>query len=257
MRTLAIIPSRYGSSRFPGKPLADIAGKTMVRRVYEQAKKAFEDVCVATDDHRIIAEVEGFGGVAIMTSSQHQSGTDRCFEAYTKYVTLYPDRKIDIVMNIQGDEPLIDPDQLRGLEKAFEDHSEVYLATMAKRIDSPEELFNPNTPKVIMDKDGYALYFSRSTIPYMREVPKEEWHTKHTYYNLIGLYAYKPETLEKICSMERSNLEKCESLEQLRWVESGLRIKVIETSSTTFAVDTPEDLEKIVRYIEKDLYLCE
>ena len=257
MRTLAIIPSRYGSSRFPGKPLADIAGKTMVRRVYEQAKKAFEDVCVATDDHRIIAEVEGFGGVAIMTSSQHQSGTDRCFEAYTKYVTLYPDRKIDIVMNIQGDEPLIDPEQLRGLEKAFEDHSEVYLATMAKRIDSPEELFNPNTPKVIMDKDGYALYFSRSTIPYMREVPKEEWHTKHTYYKHIGLYAYKPETLEKICSMERSNLEKCESLEQLRWVESGLRIKVIETSSTTFEVDTPEDLEKIVRYIEKDLYLCE
>lgn len=257
MRTLAIIPSRYGSSRFPGKPLADIAGKTMVRRVYEQAKKAFEDVCVATDDHRIIAEVERFGGVAIMTSSQHQSGTDRCFEAYTKYVTLYPDRKIDIVMNIQGDEPLIDPDQLRGLEKAFEDHSEVYLATMAKRIVSPEELFNPNTPKVIMDKDGYALYFSRSTIPYMREVPKEEWHTKHTYYKHIGLYAYKPETLEKICSMERSNLEKCESLEQLRWVESGLRIKVIETSSTTFAVDTPEDLEKIVRYIEKDLYLCE
>lgn len=257
MRTLAIIPSRYGSSRFPGKPLADIAGKTMVRRVYEQAKKAFEDVCVATDDQRIIAEVEGFGGVAIMTSSQHQSGTDRCFEAYTKYVRLYPDRKIDIVMNIQGDEPLIDPDQLRGLEKAFEDHSEVYLATMAKRIDSPEELFNPNTPKVIMDKDGYALYFSRSTIPYMREVPKEEWHTKHTYYKHIGLYAYKPETLEKICSMERSNLEKCESLEQLRWVESGLRIKVIETSSTTFAVDTPEDLEKIVRYIEKDLYLCE
>lgn len=257
MRTLAIIPSRYGSSRFPGKPLADIAGKSMVRRVYEQAKKAFEDVCVATDDLRIVAEVESFGGVAIMTSSHHQSGTDRCFEAYTRYAGLFPDRKVDIVMNIQGDEPLIDPEQLKSLEKAFEGDSEVYLGTMAKRIDSPEELFNPNTPKVIMDKDGYALYFSRSTIPYLREVPQDEWHTKHAYYKHIGLYAYKPETLKKICSMERSTLEKCESLEQLRWLENGLKIKVIETTSTTFAVDTPEDLAKIVRYIEKDLYLCD
>lgn len=256
MRTLAIIPSRYGSSRFPGKPLADIAGKSMVRRVYEQAQKAFEDVCVATDDERITAEVESFGGVAIMTSSAHQSGTDRCFEAYTKYTHLFPERKIDIIMNIQGDEPLIDPEQLRALEKTFAEDSEVYLGTMAKRIDTTEELFNPNSPKVIMDNNMYALYFSRQTIPYLRDCPKEHWLTKHVYYKHIGLYAYKPEILERICSMKRSALEICESLEQLRWIENGLKIKVVETNSKTLAVDTPEDLEKIVRNIEKDLYLC-
>lgn len=255
MRTLAIIPSRYGSSRFPGKPLADIAGKSMVRRVYEQAQKAFENVCVATDDERIVAEVESFGGVAIMTSSAHQSGTDRCFEAYSKYRTMFPNREIDIIMNIQGDEPLIDPVQLKSLEKAFTEKN-VYLGTMAKRIDNQEELFNPNSPKVIMDNNGYALYFSRQTIPYLRDCPKELWLTKHTYYKHIGLYAYKPEVLKAICSMERSPLEICESLEQLRWIENGLKIKVVETDSKTLAVDTPEDLEKIVRYIEKDLYLC-
>lgn len=253
MRTLAIIPSRYGSSRFPGKPLADICGKSMVRRVYEQAQKAFEDVCVATDDERIVSEVESFGGIAIMTSSKHQSGTDRCFEAYTKYAAMHPDREIDVVMNIQGDEPLIDPQQLKSLEKAFEDNHKVYLATMAKKISSAEELFNPNSPKVISDIDGYALYFSRSTIPYLRDVPQELWHTKHPYYKHIGLYAYTPSILKEICAMERSPLEKAESLEQLRWLENGLKIKVIETSSTTFAVDTPEDLEKIIIYIEKYL----
>lgn len=256
MRTLAIIPSRYGSSRFPGKPLADIAGKSMVRRVYEQAQKAFEDVCVATDDERIIAEVEGFGGVAIMTSSSHQSGTDRCYEAYNKYTRIFPGREIDLVMNIQGDEPLIDPEQLKSLEKAFIEDKNVSLGTMAKAISSEDELFNPNTPKVVMDNGGYALYFSRSTIPYLRDVPREKWLTERTYYKHIGLYAYKPEVLGKICSMERSELEKTESLEQLRWLENSLKIKVVITDCETFAVDTPEDLIKIVRYIEKDLYLC-
>lgn len=252
MKTLAIIPSRYGSSRFPGKPLADIAGKSMVRRVYEQAQKAFEDVCVATDDERIVAEVESFGGVAVMTSSSHQSGTDRCFEAYNKYTQMFPDREIGLVMNIQGDEPLIDPEQLKSLEKGFEGDENVYLGTMAKVISDKEELFSPNTPKVVIDKDGYALYFSRSTIPYLRDVPQEKWLSEHTYYKHIGLYAYKPEILGKICTMERSSLEKSESLEQLRWVENSLKIKVIITDSTTFAVDTPEDLAKIVRYIKKD-----
>lgn len=256
MRTLAIIPSRYGSSRFPGKPLADIAGKSMVRRVYEQAGKAFEDVCVATDDERIIAEVESFGGVAIMTSSTHQSGTDRCFEAYIKYTQLFPERKIDIIMNIQGDEPLIDPKQLTALKNAFAEDPNVYLGTMAKQIETNEELFSTNTPKVIMDKEMYALYFSRHTIPYLRDYSEELWLTKHTYYKHIGLYAYKPEILKEICSMERSSLEICESLEQLRWLEKGLKIKVVETDCKSFAVDTPKDLEKIVRYIEKDLYLC-
>lgn len=253
MRTLAIIPSRYGSSRFPGKPLADIAGKSMVRRVYEQARKAFEDVCVATDDQRIVKEVESFGGVAIMTSPDHQSGTDRCYEAYTKYILEYPDRGIDLVMNIQGDEPLIDPDQLVSLERAFDDDSEVYLGTMVKRITDEDELFSPNTPKIIFDNYGYALYFSRSTIPYLRDLPKEQWLSQNIHYKHIGLYAYKPDTLKEICTMKRSTLEKSESLEQLRWLENGLKIKIVETTGTTFAVDTPEDLLKIVRYIEKDL----
>lgn len=256
MRTLAIIPSRYGSSRFPGKPLADIAGKSMVRRVYEQALKAFDDVCVATDDQRITDEVESFGGIAIMTSSSHRSGTDRCYEAYRKYVERFPDREIDLIMNIQGDEPLIDPAQLKALAAAFEQDSTVYLGTMAKRITSAEELLSPNTPKVIMDTSGFAIYFSRNTIPYIRDTQVEEWLNKHTFFKHIGLYAYKPDTLKLICSLPQSSLECAESLEQLRWVENGLKIKVVETDSTTFAVDTPEDLTKIIRYIEKDLYLC-
>ena len=255
MRTLAIIPSRYGSTRFPGKPLADIAGKSMIRRVYEQTSKAFEDVCVATDDDRIVAEVERFGGTAIMTSSEHQSGTDRCFEAYMKYKDLHPEKEIDLIVNVQGDEPLIDPLQLKELENAFVTDPSISLGTMAKKITSQEELFSPNTPKIIFDTGWNALYFSRNTIPYLRGIPQDQWMEHHTYYKHIGLYAYKPDTLRHICSLKRSALEVAESLEQLRWIENGLKIRVVETFSTTFAVDMPEDLIKIINYIEKDLYL--
>lgn len=255
MRTLAIIPARYGSSRFPGKPLADIAGKCMIQRVYEQTKKAFDYVCVATDDQRIFDKVTEFGGVAIMTSAQHQSGTDRCYEAYTIFHKQHPEIEIDLIINVQGDEPLIDPRQLKSLEAAFGE-KDVYLATMSKRISSEEELFNPNTPKLITDKRGYAIYFSRSTIPYLRGCPQGEWGDNFPYHKHIGLYAYKPEILSEICRMERSSLEIAESLEQLRWIENGLKIKVVETDCTNFAVDTPEDLLKIVQHIKKDSYIC-
>lgn len=250
MKTIAIIPSRYASSRFPGKPLADILGKCMVQRVYEQARKAFDSVCVATDDDRIYDKVISFGGEAVMTSSSHQSGTDRCYEAYNNYLTAHPGITFDLVMNIQGDEPLIDPSQLKALEKAFEDSS-VYLGTMAKLISDTDELFSKNTPKVILDNQGYALYFSRNTIPFLRGIPEGEWLSEYPYLKHIGLYAYRPEILKKICSLERSSLETAESLEQLRWLENGLKIKVVKTDCTTFAIDTPDDLETVLKILLK------
>lgn len=249
MRTIGIIPSRYASSRFPGKPLADISGKCMVQRVYEQAKKAFEYVCVATDDKRIFDRVVGFGGEAVMTSSSHQSGTDRCFEAYNIYSEAHQNIHFDLIMNIQGDEPLIDPSQLLALESAFED-SEVALGTMAKPITDSEELFNINIPKVILGKQDFAIYFSRNTIPYLRDVPNSEWLAGFKYLKHIGLYAYRPDMLEKICGLERSQLELAESLEQLRWIENGLKIKVVKTDCTTFSIDTPEDLAKIEAFLK-------
>lgn len=255
-RTLAIIPSRYGSSRFPGKPLANILGKSMIQRVYEQTRKAFEDVCVATDDERIMEEVRGFGGVAIMTSSTHQSGTDRCYEAYQKYISLYPsdsDSEIDLIINVQGDEPLINPEQLLSLQEPFLYDDDVYLGTMVKKIHTYEELLDHNTPKVVVNQRGDAIYFSRHAIPYLRGVSECEWLEHVTYYKHIGIYAYRPDILKKICQLERSKLEVAESLEQLRWIDNGLKIRVVETDCETYAVDTPEDLEKIVRYIEKDL----
>lgn len=250
MRTLAIIPSRYASTRFPGKPLADICGKCMVLRVYEQAKKAFENVCVATDDIRIYDKVKESGGEAVMTSPDHQSGTDRCFEAYNNYKLEHPGIEIDLVMNIQGDEPLIDPSQLKSLEEAFAD-PEVYLGTMAKNISDPAELFDRNTPKLVVDNQNNALYFSRSTIPYIRDGQELQWLGQYPFLKHIGLYAYRPFILEKICGMKRSSLEKAESLEQLRWLENGLKIKVVKTDCTTFSIDTPADLAKIVSYLNK------
>lgn len=253
MRTLAIIPSRYGSTRFPGKPLADIAGKPMIQMVYEQARKAFDDVCVATDDYRIIDVVNSFGGIGIITSSSHESGTDRCYEAYLKYISLFPDREIDLIINVQGDEPLISPEQLIELERPFLEDKSIYLGTMAKKIETYEELFSPNVPKVIFDNNKNAIYFSRSTIPYLRGRPQEGWLEHQNYYKHIGLYAYRPHILEKISKLSRTPLEIAESLEQLRWIENGLIIKIVETTHSSMAVDTPEDLLKIVRYIKKDL----
>ena len=244
MRILALIPARYGSSRFPGKPLAQVHGKPMIQRVYEQTVKAFPNACVATDDQRIYDAVKGFGGQVVMTSTSHNSGTDRCYEAWANYEK-ESGESFDVVINVQGDEPYIRPEQLMQLGKCFEDPS-VELATLVKRVKDKEELLNPNSPKVILDKDNNAIYFSRTPIPYSRDVVITDEYVKGTpFYRHIGLYGYRTQTLAKICAMPQSFLEKTEKLEQLRWIENGLKIRVAETQYETHAVDTLEDLEFI------------
>ncbi len=236
-----IVPARYSSSRFPGKPLALIGGKPMVQLVYEQAGKALNDVYVATDDKRIFDAVTGFGGKAIMTSAEHRSGTDRCAEAAEKIIA--GGRYVDVIINIQGDEPFIRPEQIRLLADCFND-DEVKIATLVRKAKADEDIFNPNQPKVVLDVNGYALYFSRAAIPYMRDAETREWSEKHTYYKHIGLYAYRAETLRQLTTLPQGNLEKAESLEQNRWLENGFRIKTALTIWENIGIDTPEDLEK-------------
>jgi 3-deoxy-manno-octulosonate cytidylyltransferase (CMP-KDO synthetase) len=239
---IGIIPARYASTRFPGKPLVDIAGKTMIQRVYEQAKKSsnIREVIVATDDARIEKTVKAFGGAVCMTSPDHQSGTDRCAEVLEK-----SGLKADAVINIQGDEPFIDPQQIDLVCACFNDDS-VELATLVKRISSSEMLFNPNSPKVILDNDHNAIYFSRHPIPFMRGIGQTEWLNSHTFYQHIGIYGYRPETLRKITKLPVSLLEKAESLEQLRWIENGYKIRTATTTLETLAIDSPEDLTRIL-----------
>lgn len=244
MNILAIIPARYASSRFPGKPLALVNGKPMIQRVYEQASKVFENVCVATDDERIFKAVESFGGKAVMTSKKHSSGTDRCYEALLKY-SKESNMPFDVVVNVQGDEPYIQPKQLELLSGCFKEEG-VELATLVKRIKTKEEFLNQNAPKVVVDKNSYAMYFSRAAVPFPRDIEITDEFVHNTkLYRHIGLYGYRSETLAKICAMEQSFLEKTEKLEQLRWLENGLKIKVAETNLETYAVDTPQDLEYI------------
>ncbi|MDO4757414.1 MAG: 3-deoxy-manno-octulosonate cytidylyltransferase [Parabacteroides sp.] len=244
MKILALIPARYGSSRFPGKPLALVNGKPMIQRVYEQTIKAFPNACVATDDSRIYQAVKDFGGKVVMTSTTHSSGTDRCYEALINYSNECGEI-FDVVINVQGDEPYIQPEQLMQLGECFKDDS-VELATLVKRIVSKDELFNQNSPKVIVDNNSDAIYFSRTPIPFSRDVEITDEYVKGTkFYRHIGLYGYRVGTLGKICAMPQSFLEKTEKLEQLRWLENGLKIRVAETSFETHAVDTIEDLEYI------------
>lgn len=241
MKFLAIIPSRYASTRFPGKPLALLGGKTVVQRVYERVSKVFTDVCVATDDDRIATAVRDFGGNVVMTSSSHRSGTDRCCEAADK-LGLQP----DVVVNVQGDEPFIETSQLESVIRCFDDEA-TDIATLVKPFaatDGWEALSNPNSPKVVVDNDDNAIYFSRSVIPYLRGVPQQEWLQHHTYYKHIGLYAYRMKVLHEICTMPQGQLEIAESLEQLRWLQAGYRIKVGYTLVETVGIDTPEDLRK-------------
>lgn len=238
-KVLAIIPSRYASTRFPGKPLALVKGVPMVVRVYRRASSVFSDVCVATDDSRIYDAVKAAGGVAGMTSSSHKSGTDRCLEALKKYSEL-TGKVFDVVVNVQGDEPFISPLQLTQLASCFDD-PRVEIATLVKKPESLEEVLDPNRPKVVVSAENFALYFSRSEIPYHRNVQK----CVDNYLLHIGLYGYRTSVLEKICSLPQSFLEKTESLEQLRWLESGLKIKVALSSETSYGIDTPEDLVRI------------
>lgn len=241
MRILGIIPARYGSSRFPGKPLIDLKGKTMIHRVAEGASRStlLTDVVVATDDERILAEVDSFGGKALLTSTAHPTGTDRCAEVLSRWET-----PVDVVINIQGDEPLVDPRQLDTLLAAFAD-PEVQIATLASRAITLEDLHNPNRIKVVTNAAGNALYFSRSAIPNFANA-KTEPLDSYPYLRHIGLYAYRANILEQISKLEPTQLEQVESLEQLRWLYHGYSIRVVETTIETPNIDTPEDVEKVL-----------
>jgi 3-deoxy-manno-octulosonate cytidylyltransferase (CMP-KDO synthetase) len=237
-----IIPARYGSSRFPGKPLVLIGNKPMIQRVYDQANKILESVWVATDDKRIFDAVSGFGGKVIMTSPDHLSGTDRCAEAVTK-INRQTGNKIEVVINIQGDEPFIKPEQIALLMKCFSDET-VELATLVRKVEPGEDIFNVNQPKVILDFRGDAIYFSRAAIPFIRDCEKSEWSKSNIFYKHLGLYAYRSDTLKKITLLPRSYLEISESLEQNRWIENGYRIRTAVTTWESIGIDTPDDLEK-------------
>lgn len=246
MKFIAIIPARYASTRFPGKPLATLGGKAVIRRVYEQVSGVFDDVVVATDDERIREAVRAFGGRVEMTSPDHRSGTDRCWEAYCKQGGTY-----DVVVNVQGDEPFIRREQLETLRRCF-DNPQTDIATLVKpftEADGLEALENPNSPKVVLDGAWHALYFSRSVIPYLRGVPRAEWLRRHTYYKHIGIYAFRSEVLRAVTSLPQSPLEVSESLEQLRWLENGYRIGVGLSESETVGIDTPEDLVRAEAFL--------
>lgn len=254
MNFIGIIPARYASTRFPGKPLADMAGKPMIQRVYEQVQDLLDAVYVATDDQRIYDTVIGFGGKVVMTDTKHQSGTDRCYEAYCKIRNQKSEIwNEDIIINIQGDEPFIQKGQIEALKACFEDKN-TQLATLVKaftEVDGFEALANPNSPKVVLNKNNEALLFSRSIIPYKRGAETSEWLKQHTYYKHIGLYAYTAEVLKEITSLKPSTLELTESLEQLRWLENGYKIKVGITTQETIGIDTPEDMEKAIAFLKK------
>lgn len=247
MKYIGIIPARYASTRFPGKPLVKLGGISIIERVYRQVAEHLDEVYVATDDERIEKEVLSFGGKVVMTSSEHRSGTDRCNEAYSKVGSGY-----DVVINIQGDEPFIQPSQLQAIKSCFDDPA-TEIATLVKPFiatQSIEELENPNSPKVVVDADMNAMYFSRSVIPYLRGTDKSQWLTKHTYYKHIGIYAYKADVLKRIAVMQQTKLELAESLEQLRWLENGVKIKVGITDTETIGIDTPEDLMRAEEFIK-------
>jgi 3-deoxy-manno-octulosonate cytidylyltransferase (CMP-KDO synthetase) len=241
MKIIGIIPARYASTRFPGKPLVEIKGKTMIQRVYEQAKlcKSFSEVMVATDDERIFNHVKEFGGKVVMTASHHPSGTDRCAEVLEKL-----DEQYDAVVNVQGDEPFIQPEQLEQLIDCFK-NPKTQIATLVKKIDTTDDLLNINLPKVIFNKEMKALYFSRLPIPGQKSVDTEQWVNNHQYYRHIGLYGYRAQTLKEITKLAPSTLENIESLEQLRWLEAGYTITVSITEFESIGIDTPNDLNKV------------
>jgi 3-deoxy-manno-octulosonate cytidylyltransferase (CMP-KDO synthetase) len=241
MSILGVIPARFASTRFPGKPLTVINGKTMIRRVYEQASKAgsLNKVVVATDDDRIAAEVQSFGGEVVMTSDQHRSGTDRCAETVER-----TPGKWDVVINIQGDEPFIQPEQIDLLAGLFTDAA-VQIGTLVKKLSDPADLDNANTMKVVLDAQNNGMYFSRSPIPFVRGEEKSDWLKKHFFYKHIGIYGYRSDVLQQLTKLAPGKLEIAESLEQLRWLENGYRIRTAFTTMETISIDTPEDLEKL------------
>ena len=248
MKFAAIIPARYASTRFPAKPLAVLGGKPVVIRVCEQASKVFDHVFVATDDERIFNAVLNGGFTPIMTRSDHKSGTDRCYEAFCKCGV-----NADVVVNNQGDEPFIQPSQLQTIKSLFES-PDTDIATLVKPFASNasfETVANPNSPKVVVDDNWNALYFSRSVIPYLRGIPEQEWPASHTFYKHIGLYAFKANVLKAVTELPQAPLEKAESLEQLRWLSAGYRIKVGVTDVETIGIDTPDDLAAAERFLKQ------
>ncbi len=248
MKFQVIIPARYASTRFPGKPLAMLGSKTMIQHVYEKALQVVDNVCVATDDERIFNAVINFGGVAVMTSPNHKSGTDRICEAYRLL-----ESDADVVVNLQGDEPFIMPQQIESLIACFK-NPQTQIATLARPFNEDEDLFDPNIVKVVFSQDNNrALYFSRSPIPYLRGVKHADWVRKHTYYAHIGIYAYRAEVLKQITAMPQSQSEQAESLEQLRWLEAGIPITVGVTPYSTIGIDTPADLELAIRNFEFEI----
>ena len=245
MKFIAIIPARYASTRFPGKPLAMLGGKPVIQRVYEQAKAVLGEAYVATDDDRIREAVEQFGGQAIMTRADHKSGTDRIEEAAEKIGTT-----ADVIINVQGDEPFIQRSQIETLCQQFDD-PQTQIATLGKRFESMEAVENPNSPKIVCDTKGFALYFSRSVIPFIRGVERQEWFGKFPFLKHLGIYAYRREVLQEITKLPQSPLEIAESLEQLRWLQNGYRIRVGETNVETVGIDTPEDLKRAEAFLQQ------
>jgi len=246
MNFIGIIPARFQSTRFPGKPLVLLGEKPIIQWVYENAKMALSEVYVATDDDRIYQAVEAFGGKAVYTSPDHQSGTDRVAEAAGKVAeTIH----FDVVINIQGDEPFIRPEQIEGLKACF-NSPKTEIATLIKPITNPAEITNINRPKVVINQNQEAMYFSRSSIPFVRDSPVEEWINRNTFYSHIGMYAYRYDILLELTKLPTGILEKAESLEQLRWLENGYRIKTAQTQFENIGIDTPEDLEQAVKFLK-------
>lgn len=244
MKIIAIIPARYASTRFPGKPLAMLAGKPVIQHVYEQVKKVLPEAWVATDDERILNAVKQFGGKAVMTRADHKSGTDRIEEAAEKIGT-----DADIIINIQGDEPFIQPSQIETICRQFDDAS-TQIATLGKPFTSMEAVENTNSPKIVIDNNGFALYFSRSVIPFVRGIDRSQWLDHYPYIKHLGIYAYRRKVLQEITKLPQSPLEKAESLEQLRWLQNGYRIRVGITNVETVGIDTPDDLKRAEEFIK-------
>ena len=252
MKFTAVIPARYASTRFPGKPLAMLGGKTVIQRVYEQAASVLSEVYVATDDERILSAVEAFGGRAVMTRTDHKSGTDRIEEAVEKIERQGMDKEGqgDVIINIQGDEPFVQPSQIKTLMALFDD-PETQIGTLGKRFESMEAVQNPNSPKIVTDHRGFALYFSRSVIPFIRGIEVEDWLSHYPFLKHLGVYAYRREVLAEVTKLPQGVLEKAESLEQLRWLENGYRIRVGMTEVETVGIDTPADLERAEQFLKQ------
>jgi 3-deoxy-manno-octulosonate cytidylyltransferase (CMP-KDO synthetase) len=248
MSVLAIIPARYASSRFPGKPLVVIEGKTMLQRVYEQTQLAnkINDIIIATDDDRIFDHAKKLGAKVALTKTTHVSGTDRCYEAYE-----LNEKKFDYILNIQGDEPFLHPEQINSLAAICTGQIEIEIATQMIKCSSYEILFDTGEVKIVLDKNSNALFFSRNVIPFIKSVNEKEWHLNFSYFRHVGMYMYRADILEKISALSPSTLEIAESLEQLRWLENGFKIKCVETIFESHCVDSPEDIEKILQLMRR------